>query len=197
MGLTLGFGQAHNGPFGGSLSGFPNFRDRAKCGEEVKTSPELVSLCTFLLFWGYLCFPLTRQKNIFFAGVLIPTKKHLGVLDFDPRPGHDLLPGHCAGGAFRPDGWLWLRGCSQLFKADLLTFWFSPFGLFLVGGPKRLTFYFQVLWARVFSHLSDERPHVWHGDTSISILNPGIRFSFQKTSRTSGETDPVIEKNDA
>ena len=36
---------------------------------------------------------------------------------------------------------------SQLFKADLLTFWFVPFWSIFSRGPKRLTFYSQVLWA--------------------------------------------------
>ena len=39
-------------------------------------SPELAPLFAFCvwLFWGSLCFPLTRQKYILFAGVLIPAK---------------------------------------------------------------------------------------------------------------------------
>ena len=32
------------------------------------SSPELVPLFTFLLFWGSLCFPLTRQKIYFLLG---------------------------------------------------------------------------------------------------------------------------------
>ena len=39
---------------------------------------------------------------------------------------------------------------SHLPKADLLTFWFSNFGNFFCKGPKRITFYFQVLWASEF-----------------------------------------------
>ena len=35
----------------------------------------------------------------------------------------------------------------QLFKADLLTFWFCLSGFTFSNGPKRLTFYNQVLWA--------------------------------------------------
>ena len=36
------------------------------------TSPELAPLFAFFLFWGFLCFPLAKQKQYFFAGVLIP-----------------------------------------------------------------------------------------------------------------------------
>ena len=42
---------------------------------QLISSPELAPLFAFLLFWGSLCFPLTRQKIYFFAGVLIPAKK--------------------------------------------------------------------------------------------------------------------------
>ena len=39
----------------------------------LRTSPELVPLfICFSLFWGSVCFPLTRQKRCLFAGVLIP-----------------------------------------------------------------------------------------------------------------------------
>ena len=43
----------------------------------TSTSPELAPLFLrfFLLFWGFLYFPRTKQKNSFFAGVLIPAKK--------------------------------------------------------------------------------------------------------------------------
>ena len=34
-----------------------------------------------------------------------------------------------------------------MFKADLLTFWFSLFGLFLVEVPKGQAFTLEVLWA--------------------------------------------------
>ena len=44
-------------------------------GKHLFSSPELAPHFPFLLFWCSVCFPLTRQKHIyFFAGVQIPAK---------------------------------------------------------------------------------------------------------------------------
>ena len=63
-------------PFsGGGLKG--KFQETHVVDSAVQTHPyifpRISSPFIFLLFWGPLCFPLTRQ-NMFFAAVLIPAK---------------------------------------------------------------------------------------------------------------------------
>ena len=75
------------------------------------------------------------------------------------------------------------RTCTQLPKADLLTFWFSQIGPCFCRG-KRLIFYFQLLWASecLLGSMSKgyaRCPHVKPGKMKVSSCTDGKSSSVQ------------------